>query len=293
VKVVVVGANGQLGCDLMAAFADEDLVGLTHADIDLCATEVLQEIIVRHAPDIVVNTAAYHHVEKCEQNPATSFAVNATGAWNLARACGEAGAVLVHVSTDYVFDGAKVQPYVEDDLPAPLNVYGASKLAGEHLIDAVLERAFIVRTSGLYGLHPCRAKGGDNFVELMLRLASERDEVKVVNDEFVTPTFTSDLAAQIRNLAGSRRYGAYHATAEGECSWYEFAEAIFILTGADVRLTQTTADEFPRPVARPSYSVLENAALKEENLNVMRPWREALADYLSLRVTQQRGNALS
>ena len=286
-KVVIIGANGQLGSDLVEVLASEEVIPLTHDDIEVADLASGQAVLTAHRPQVVINTAAFHNVGACEEAPERAFAVNATGAWNVARACVPLGASLVHISTDYVFDGQKGSPYVEDDLPRPLNIYGVSKLAGEHLIRYTLQQHFIIRTSGLYGTHPCRAKGGDNFVGLMLRLAQERDEVRVVDDEVLTPTYTLDLAHQIALLIHtdglgpkSAHYGLYHATSGGQCSWYEFARAIFELTGTTVNLQPTTAEEFPRPVKRPAYSVLENKALQGLGLDRMRPWQEALAAYL-------------
>lgn len=233
-------------------------------------------------PDVVVNTAAFHNVPKCETEVAQAYALNAAAPGALAAICDDLGARLVHVSTDYVFDGAKQTPYVETDRPMPLNVYGISKLAGEYAVLARGGRHQVVRSSGLYGVRPCRAKGG-NFIDTMYRLAAQQPVVKVVNDEILTPTFTGDLAAQIRVLALDGEPGLYHATSGGSCSWYEFARAIFELGGFTTPLEPTTVTAFAAPVKRPFYSVLENAALARQGLDRMRPWREALADYMGRR----------
>jgi len=284
-KVVIIGANGQLGSDGVKAlpFHKYDLVPLTHADVEVADLDSVKQALERQKPDLVINTAAYHKTDECEEHPERAFAVNAVGAWNVARVCADIDACLVHISTDYVFDGGKRNPYLESDLPHPLNVYGVSKLAGEHLIRFALERYFIVRTSGLYGIHPCRAKKGENFVDLMLRLARERTELRVVADEVLTPTYTLDLIHQIEVLVQTEHYGLYHITNSGQCSWYEFARAIFDLTGTSVNLKPSTAGEFPRPIKRPAYSVLENRALQEIGLDIMRPWQEALQAYLNQR----------
>ncbi len=285
-KIAVIGANGQLGTDLVSAFtANGDLVhGLTHSEIEISNPDSASAVIDGIRPDVVVNTAAMHHVENCERKPAKALEVNALGARNLAVAARNSGAVLMHVSTDYVFDGAKGQPYVEDDNPLPLNAYGISKLAGEHFVRATTERYFVIRSSGLYGTSLCRAKGGLNFVELMLKLAKDRGEVKVVDSEFVTPTSTAELAQQIVRLSRSDAYGLYHATAEGSCSWYEFAREIFEATNTAVRLNVAGQNEFPAKVPRPKYSVLENRALKSRGLNVFKPWQDGLHAYLAQRV---------
>jgi len=186
----------------------------------------------------------------------------------------------MHISTDYVFDGAKRTPYVEQDAPLPLNVYGNSKLAGEYFVRGLNRRHFVLRVSGIYGHHPCRGKGGLNFVEMMLKLATERDEVRVVDDERTTPTPTVQVARQAVVLAHTADYGLYHASCEGSCSWYEFARAIFDLSGAKVTLERAQPGEFAAKVLRPKYSVMENAALKQKELSVFSPWQQGLKDYL-------------
>jgi dTDP-4-dehydrorhamnose reductase len=285
-KIAVIGANGQLGSDLIAAFSDsgDSVCGLTHSDIEIADLNSVSRVLQDTRPHVIVNTAAMHHVEKCEQEPEKAFAVNALGARNLAITALDLSAVLMHVSTDYVFDGAKGSPYVEDDNPRPLNAYGISKLAGEHFIRSTTDKHFVVRTSGLYGKSPCRAKGGLNFIELMLKRAKERGEVRVVDSEMVTPTSTGELARQMVGLSHTDCYGLYHATAEGSCSWNEFAQEIFTLTDTPVRLKVAAPSEFPNKVARPKYSVLENRALKARGLNIFKPWQDALREYLGQRV---------
>jgi len=280
-KVAITGANGQLGSDVVKAFvaAGHEVVGLTHADIEVADLDSVMGCLRAIRPAVVVNTAAMHHVENCERQPEQAFAVNAMGARNLATAAQELHAVLMHVSTDYVFDGEAGIPYEERDLPRPLSVYGNSKLAGEYFVSTMLERYYVLRTSAIYGTNPCRAKGR-NFIELMLKLASERSELHVVDDEFVTPTATAELAEQMVVLSSSDCYGLYHATSEGSCSWFEFAQAIFAATGTRVTLKPAAPGEFPAKVPRPKYSVLENRGLKEQGINVFRTWQEGLAQYL-------------
>lgn len=285
-KIAVIGANGQLGTDLVAAFAEHgDVVrALTHADIEITNLDSVSRVLGEFQPQVIVNTAAMHHVENCEREPDKAFAINALGPTNLARAARDLDAALMHVSTDYVFDGDKRSPYVEADNPRPLNAYGITKLAGEHFIRSTMDRYFVVRTSALYGKSSCRAKGGLNFIELMLKLAKERGEVRVVDSEMVTPTSTAELAQQMVRLSHSDCYGLYHATAEGSCSWHEFAREIFAVTGTPVQLKVAAPNEFPAKVARPSYSVLENQALKSRGLNIFTPWREGLYKYLGQRI---------
>lgn len=285
-KIAVIGANGQLGSDLVAAFsANGDAVrALTHSDIEIADLDSVSRVFQEIQPEVMVNTAAMHHVENCEREPEKAFAVNALGPRNLAIVARSLSAVLMHVSTDYVFDGIKGSPYLEEDNPRPLNAYGITKLAGEYFVRATTARHFVIRTSALYGGSPCRAKGGLNFIELMLKLAKERGQVRVVDSEVVTPTSTAELAKQMVVLSRSNYYGLYHATAEGSCSWYEFAREIFAVTDTPVRLKVAAPDEFPAKVARPKYSVLENRELKNQGLNIFTPWQDGLRTYLGQRI---------
>lgn len=284
-KVAIIGGNGQLGRDVSSTFSDEGhaVTSLTHQDVEVSSLASVRESLEALRPELVVNTSAFHHVEKCEADPAQAFAINGIGARNLAQVTQEMGASLMHISTDYVFDGRKNAPYSEDDGPNPLNVYGNTKLSGELFVRSINPRHFIVRTSAIYGENPCRAKGGLNFVELMLKLSTERKELRVVDDEFVTPTPTVQIAQQLVRLSQSADYGLYHATAEGSCSWFEFAAAIFAITNTKIRLEPARPGEFPVKVARPKYSVLENKALKSRSLNVFTHWKEGLENYLARR----------
>ena len=212
-----------------------------------------------------------HNVEKCEHDPALSFLVNGIGARNLAIVSNETGSVLIHISTDYVFDGKKAAPYTETDCPCPLNVYGNTKVSGEQFVQSIAKKYFVIRTSGVYGHNPCRAKGGLNFVELMLKLAKERPEIKVVDDEVLTPTSAKEISRAIIRAPGSVSYGLYHATAEGSCSIMNLPGKIFELSGTKTNLLIAGPDEFPVKVPRPKYSVLENANLKKTGLNNFKP----------------------
>lgn len=282
-KVAVIGANGQLGHDVVRAFSEQgdEVRPLTHADIELSSLESVTACLRATAAEVVVNTAAMHNVDSCEQQPGKAREVNAIGSRNLATVTRDQGSALIHVSTDYVFDGTKGTPYVEGDEARPLNAYGRTKLEGEKLVQQTNPKHFILRTAALYGSHPCRAKGGQNFVDLMLRLARERGRVRVVDNEFTTPTATADVARQIAALSRSDRYGLYHATAEGSCSWYEFAREIFRVADVPVTLEAAGPNEFPAKVPRPAYSVLENRGLKSCQLNLFRPWQDGLHAYLS------------
>lgn len=283
----MLGSNGQLGSDVCAAFdgAGDDVSRLTHTDIEVSSESSVDEVLGGIKPDLVINTAAMHHVERCEADPGASFAVNGIGARNVSRWAAAQGAAVAYISTDYVFSGDKQEPYLESDLPAPLNIYGVTKLAGEQFSAQWNPRHFILRVSGLYGLVPCRAKGGLNFVELMLRFAREREFVRIVDDEYVSPTPTQQVAEQLLRLSRTDAYGLYHATAEDSCSWYEFAAEIFAISGAKIRLERARPGEFPAKVPRPKYSVLQNAALKARELNLFTDWRVGLHRYMDMRTS--------
>jgi dTDP-4-dehydrorhamnose reductase len=281
-KFLLIGANGQLGSDLVKTLAGEDLLPLTHQDVDICEPVGVRATLRHYRPEVVINTAAYHKVDECEMNADQAFAVNSLGVRDLALACREQGCVLVHLSTDYVFDGRKGTAYVETDPPNPINVYGISKLAGEYFIRYLLDRYFIVRTSGLFGVAGSSGKGG-NFVELMLRLAREEQAIRVVDDQVLSPTYTLDLARQIRALIQTEHYGLYHATSHGACSWYQFTAKIFELAGLSPSFSPQTTAESGARATRPAHSELENSALQRIGLDQMRCWEEGLAAYLEAR----------
>lgn len=287
-KVVVIGTNGQLGVDLSRVLPGRDVsvVPFTHQDVDVSDFDQVDRVVRASGADVVISTAAFHKVEQCENEPLPSFAVNAIGPWNLARVCRSMNAVLVHFSTDYVFDGSGAGPYTESDLARPLNVYGVSKLAGEGMVALTWERNFVVRTCGLYGVAGSSGKGG-NFVETMLKKAAEGNPIRVVNDQVLTPTFTGDLAEAIAGLIKTGQYGLYHVSAEGQCSWYEFAREIFEIEGLKVDLRPVSTSEFPSPVRRPAYSVLSKQKLS--GLDIEMPiWQEGLRRYLSARSNRRQ-----
>lgn len=279
---LLIGAEGQLGQELGQVFNDQDLVPLTHSDLELTDRAQVRETLRKYRPDLILNTAAYHRVDECEEFPERAFAVNAVAVRELATAAKAIGATLVHFSTDYVFDGRRRTPYHEDDLPGPLSVYATSKLAGEYFVRATLPQHFVIRTCGLYGLAGSRSKMG-NFVETMLRLAREGREIRVVGDQIVTPTSAKELAHKVRQLVETGAHGLYHISNSGACSWCQFASAIFEMIGLSPRLQETTAAAFGAPAMRPSYSVLDNANLRSLGLDDLRYWRDALADYLAER----------
>jgi dTDP-4-dehydrorhamnose reductase len=278
----LIGADGQLGQELRQVYSDHDLIPMTHADMDVTNWKQTEEVLDRHVPDLILNTAAYHRVDECEEFPAKAYEVNALAVRHLAQWASGHGVILVHFSTDYVFDGRLRRPYGEADLPGPLSAYAVSKLAGEHFIRAIHERHFIVRTCGLYGVAGSSGKGG-NFIETMLRLASEGKEIRVVDDQVLTPTSAKELARKVRQLVETRSYGLYHITNDGACSWYEFAAAIFDLSGLKPRLEPTTSAAFGARAKRPAYSVLDRANLRQIGLEDLRDWRDALKEYLEER----------
>jgi dTDP-4-dehydrorhamnose reductase len=282
-KAVVIGANGQLGSDLCRVLTGQDVsvVPLTRQEIDVADSTRVERVLGSIQADVVISTAAFHKVEECEKEAARSFAVNAIGPRNLALACRQNNTVLVHFSTDYVFDGGQRRPYRETDLPRPLNVYGVSKVAGEHMVRLTWERHFVIRTCGLYGVAGSAGKGG-NFVETMLKKGSEDAPVRVVHDQVLTPTFTGDLAEAVSQLIRTGAYGVYHMSAEDECSWYEFARKIFELEKLTVDLKPVSTTEFHSPVQRPAYSVLSKEKLNGLGLR-MPSWEHGLTRYLAAR----------
>jgi dTDP-4-dehydrorhamnose reductase len=278
----LIGANGQLGQELQRVYADHNLIPLTHADLEVTDRKQTEEALERYAPDLILNTAAYHRVDECEEYPARAYEVNALAVRHLAQWARAHGAILVHFSTDYVFDGTLRRPYTEADPPGPLSAYGISKLAGEYFIRAIHDRHYVIRTCGLYGIAGSSGKGG-NFIETMLRLATDGKEVRVVEDQVLTPTSAKELARKVRQLVETGAYGLYHITNAGACSWYEFAAAIFELSGLKPRLQPTTSAAFGVRAKRPAYSVLDNANLRSLGLDDLRDWGDALGEYLEER----------
>ena len=282
-KVVVIGSTGQLGQDLMRAFG-EDATGLSHQDLDVTDGGSVASATRSLQPDWVINTAAFHRVDDCETNPTLAFAVNALGALNVARAAAQVKAGVVFISTDYVFGGEIRQrwhPFTERDNPKPLNVYGVSKLAGEQLVMQSNPRHIVVRSGGLYG--KATSRKGWTFPELMLNNARAEGVVRVVDDQATSPTFTFDLARKINQLMNEGTLGLFHLTNSGECSWFEFAEAVFELAGMTVRMERIQTQQTERHARRPAYSVLASERLSELGLTPMRPWKDALKNYLQIK----------
>jgi dTDP-4-dehydrorhamnose reductase len=283
-KIVLIGASGQLGNDIVKVGLNTnnfEIKALSHSDIDITNFNQTKLELESIGPDIVINTAAYHKVDEVEDNPEKAFLVNSVAEKNLAELSASNGWTLVYLSTDYLFghEQNKTTAYIETDNPAPINVYGVSKMAGEALTRYISPKHFIVRVSGLYGTAGSSGKGG-NFVELMIRLGKEKGEVKVVNDQILTPTYTLNIAQNLLSLLETTHYGTYHMTSEGQCSWHQFAREIFDQLNMNVNCAEVTSDAFPTRAKRPHYSVLENANLNQINLNKMNDWKTNLHLYL-------------
>lgn len=278
-RILLLGARGQLGADIvrLASERSVDLHAATRADADVTDPGALDALVRCTRPAAVINTAAWTDLAGCERDPARAFAVNALGALNAALAAASCSAALLHVSTDYVFDGAKAAPYLEGDARRALNVYGAAKLAGEDLARQACPDTTIVRVSALFGRAGASGKGG-NFVETMLRLARDARPISVVDDQVTSPTNTEDVARALLDLALSPPGGEVHLAAGGACSWFEFAAAIFELSGLSPSLEPTTSDAWGGPVRRPSFS-----ALASSRVPALPHWRDGLARYLHAR----------
>ena len=265
-KVLVSGSGGQLAALLPRR--GHEVVALSKGELDVADFGAVRLALEEHAPDVVVNAAAYTNVDGCESEADLAYRVNALGPRNLAQICEELGCDLLHVSTNYVFDGESGRAYEPFDTPNPISVYGRTKLAGEEYVRQLTNRWYVVRSAGVYGR-------GHNFVRTMLRLGAQRDVLKVKDDESISPTYAADLAQGILGVIEDRRYGLYHLTNSGSCSWHEFAKEIFSLAGVEVEVVPVPSSEYPLPAARPANGVL--SALGSQKL---RPWREALEDYL-------------
>ena len=269
-RVLVTGAGGQLGLELAEILPERghEAMALSRGELDVADPEAVERAVEAHSPGVIVNAAAYTNVDGCETETDLAHSVNALGPRNLAQTCERVGCKLLHVSTNYVFDGADDRPYEPFDLPSPISAYGRTKLAGEEYVKHLMNRWYIVRSAGVYGR-------GHNFVRTMLRLGRERDELKVKDDEFISPTYARDLAEGIAEVLEAGSYGLYHLTNAGSCSWYEFTQEIFRLAGIEVEVLPIPGSEYPLPAARPANGLLSSLGSPE-----LRHWKEALADYL-------------
>jgi dTDP-4-dehydrorhamnose reductase len=285
-KLLIIGCNGMLGQDMLRAArsAGHSVSGIDFPDIDITKPESVRSCVTAARPHVIVNCAAWTAVDACETDCDRAFAVNATGAGLLARAAEGCGAIFVHFSTDYVFDGAKSTPYIESDPVNPVSVYGRSKLEGELLVQKNCTRSFIFRIAWLYGA------GGANFVKTIRELAKKNADahafLRVVNDQIGSPTYTADVCRQTFGMLDTGHFGLYHSTSEGQCSWFDFATEIVRALHVKVELVPCSTAEFPRPAPRPRYSVLENSRLKKLGLNLMPHWKDGFAAFLR---DEQRG----
>jgi dTDP-4-dehydrorhamnose reductase len=286
-RCALIGVTGQLGHDLARTFdLPGELVRLTRADLDLLEPGAVGRVLREIGPTHVVNCAAYNLVDRAEDEPDAAFAVNAEAVGALAGTCEGLGATLIHFSTDYVFDGAKRTPYTEDDAPAPLGVYAASKLAGERLALERCRRAFVIRVCGLYGVGQSATAGRTNFVETMLRLAASGKPLRVVSDQVLSPSYTLDLAPKVWRILTRGAPGIYHLSSAGQTSFYEFAREIFRQSGLTPPLSPVSAAEYNARARRPPYSVMARTRLAALGEDDLRPWPQALAAYLGERVTR-------
>ncbi|WP_116188408.1 dTDP-4-dehydrorhamnose reductase [Paenibacillus taihuensis] len=277
-KIVITGANGQLGQELVQLSLSPNLqiIGLGRDKLDITDLEQCYDVVGSLLPDVIIHCAAYTAVDKAESEPDEAFRINGEGTHNIAMAAKKSGAKLCYISTDYVFDGSGNTPYEENDPVNPQSVYGKSKLAGEQEVRNLLEAYYIVRTSWVFG------KYGNNFVKTILKLAGERDELKVVSDQIGSPTYTLDLANFLIELVQTEKYGTYHASNSGTCSWFDFAlAAVQESQITSVKLTPCTTAEFPRPAARPAFSVMRHTAMERVGFSDLRHWREALIHFIN------------
>ena len=277
-KVLITGCNGQLGRALNSLLADQPDITVINTDVDtlnICDTDQVLTFVKEHMPDTIINCAAHTAVDKCETDQDNAYQINAIGPKNLALAAKEIDAVIVQVSTDYVFDGNTDRPYIESDTPCPQSVYGSTKLAGEKAVAEATDKYYIARTAWLYG-------DGNNFVKTMLRLAQTHDTITVVNDQFGSPTSALELARMILHIVDSKEYGIYHATCEGSTSWFIFAKTIFEMAKIDINVVPVTTEDYTAAVAkRPKHSVLENKKLNAQGSYRMKEWQDALKEYMT------------
>lgn len=286
-KVLLIGARGQLARDLytefMSAGKNNEIIPVTHEQLEIRDKRAVDELVAATRPSCIINTAAFHRVDLCEDEPETTFAVNEGGVRNLAQAAQRHNALLVQFSTDYVFDGSKRSPYVEGDQAKPLSVYAKSRLAGEQAVEQNCARYLLIRTCGLYGLAGSQSKVGGNFVETMLKLAAANKTPRVVNDQVCTPTSTRELARHSTLLLASGALGLFHMTNTGECSWFDFAQECIRLAGMQITMIPVSSEQYGAKAKRPAYSVLDNLAYRSAGFSDFRPWQEALAEYMRAR----------
>lgn len=275
-KVLVTGVKGQLGYDVVNELKkrNHEAIGVDISEMDITDSNSVERVIIKVKPDAVIHCAAYTAVDAAEENKELCMKVNAGGTENIAKVCKEIDAKMIYISTDYVFDGEGVRPWKPEDGRAPLNVYGQSKYEGELAVEKYLEKYFIVRIAWVFGVN------GNNFIKTMLKLGEAKDEISVVNDQIGSPTYTYDLARLLVDMVESDKYGKYHATNEGLCTWYEFACEIFKQAGVEVKVEPVTSDMFPSKAKRPHNSRMEKSKLDEKGFVRLPDWKDALSRYL-------------
>jgi dTDP-4-dehydrorhamnose reductase len=279
-RVLLIGGSGQLGTQVRRRWHDCEIVAPSHDELALEQTPKLRAALGDLRPDVLLNAAAFADVDRCEREPERAFSANAVAVGAAAEAAHEGDAVFLTISTDYVFDGASTVPYSEGDAPHPLSVYGASKLAGEYLVERLHSRAFVVRTCGLYG--PTTANGRTPFIERILAQESRAQPMRVVADVVASPTFAGHLADALRRLIESESYGLYHAADVGPVSWYDFAAEAIRQAGSAANVEPIAAEQWKAPALRPRFSALQNSNLGRLGI-AMPPWRDGIAAYLALR----------
>ena len=275
-KVLVTGANGQLGYDVVKELQKQNIecYGASRQDFDIVDFEATENFIKNYMPDAVIHCAAYTAVDKAEDEQGLCYLVNASATENIAKICKKINAKMLYISTDYVFDGTKDGFYEVDDEPNPINVYGKTKLLGEEAVQKILDKYFVVRISWVFGEH------GNNFVKTMLRLGKEHKEINVVADQYGSPTYTADLAPLLVKMIQTEKYGIYYATNEGVCTWAEFTEEIFKIAGMDVKVNYITTAEYPTRAKRPMNSRLSKKSLINNNFKTLDNWQSAVKNYL-------------
>ncbi|MDR2873607.1 MAG: dTDP-4-dehydrorhamnose reductase [Methanobrevibacter sp.] len=277
----ITGYKGMLGYDLVKILNNDYELILTDKDTtDITNLEEIKEIVKENEIDLIINVAAYTNVDGSESNKQIAYEVNAIGAKNLAIIAKEHDIKLIYISSDYVFNGNKSNPYIENDKTDPINYYGETKLQGEKFIQETMDKYFIIRTQWLYGIN------NGNFVKTMLKLAENNNEINVVNDQYGSPTFTKDLAIAISQLIKSDKYGLYHVTNSGECSWFEFAKLIFEIANIKIKLNSIVTSQYPTPAKRPKYSVLSNEKWLNEGFKPLRLFKDGLNEYMDLELTK-------
>jgi len=269
-KILITGSEGQLGRELCRIFNEDDLIPLGHKDGDVTKPEIIQ-IIGKYSPDLVIHGAAYTDVDGCEKDPDCAYLVNALGTRNVVLGAERIGADLVYISTDYIFDGKKGSPYTEFDQTHPINIYGASKLAGENQVHLLTKCFYTVRSSWLFGMD------GKNFVKTVLKMAKNQEVLKIVNDQIGSPTFVRDLAIAISKLVQTKMYGVYHAAARGQCSWFDFTKEILRISGIQKQVIPITTADLNRPAPRPAFSVLRGVGLETLGIQ-LRKWEDGVRD---------------